>query len=81
MIKCFYKIFKKPHRSIFDVFEYCKNPFIKPLDGELKMAQQSRKDLQIESTPKNTRQGDGRNTKYSATSRNVARKKYKGQGR
>jgi len=45
------------------------------------MAQQSRKDLQIESTPKKTRQGDGRNTKYSATSRNVARKKYKGQGR
>jgi hypothetical protein len=45
------------------------------------MAQQSRKDLQIESTPKNTRQGDGRNTKHSATSRNAARKKYRGQGR
>jgi hypothetical protein len=45
------------------------------------MAQKSRKDLQIESVPKNTRQGDGRNTKYAATSRNVARKKYRGQGR
>jgi hypothetical protein len=45
------------------------------------MAQQSRKDMQIEGLPKNTRQGDGKNTKYSATSRNVARKKYRGQGR
>ena len=45
------------------------------------MAQKSRKDLQIESVPKNTRQGDGRNTKHSATSRNAARKKYRGQGR
>ena len=35
----------------------------------------------IESTPKNTRQGMGKNTKYSATSRNKARKKYRGQGR
>ena len=45
------------------------------------MAQKSRKDMKIEGIPKNTRQGDGRNTKYSATSRNVARKKYRGQGR
>ena len=37
--------------------------------------------MKIEGIPKNTRQGDGRNTKYSATSRNVARKKYRGQGR
>jgi hypothetical protein len=35
----------------------------------------------IESNPKNTRQGDGSNTKYAATSRNAARKKYRGQGR
>jgi hypothetical protein len=35
----------------------------------------------IESTPKNTRQGIGKNTKYAATSRNKARKKYRGQGR
>lgn len=41
----------------------------------------NKKTLKIESTPKNTRQGQGRNTKYSATSRNVARKKYRGQGR
>jgi hypothetical protein len=45
------------------------------------MAQKSRKDMKIESIPKNTRQGEGRNTKYAATSRNGARKKYRGQGR
>ncbi|AJK27522.1 hypothetical protein PTIM40_95 [Cyanophage P-TIM40] len=31
-------------------------------------------------TPKKTRQGRGKNTKYSATSSNSARKKYRGQG-
>jgi hypothetical protein len=41
----------------------------------------SKKEMKIESTPKNTRQGDGKNTKYSATSRNVARKRYRGQGK
>ena len=35
---------------------------------------------QIESKPKSTRQGDGRNTKYAASSRNPARKKYRVQG-
>lgn len=35
----------------------------------------------IESKPKNTRQGAGSHTKYSATSRNGAGKKYRGQGR
>jgi len=35
----------------------------------------------IESKPKCTRQGCSKNTKYSATSRNKARKKYRGQGR
>jgi hypothetical protein len=34
----------------------------------------------VESKPKNTRQGSGSNTKYAATSRNKARKKYRGQG-
>ena len=33
----------------------------------------------VTSKPKRTRQGDGGNTKYSASSRNVARKKYRGQ--
>lgn len=37
--------------------------------------------VKIESKPKNTRQGNGANTKYAATSRNVARKKYRGQGK
>jgi hypothetical protein len=41
----------------------------------------NRKDMQMESRPKNTRQGDGRNTKYACTSSNKARKKYKGQGK
>jgi hypothetical protein len=36
---------------------------------------------QIESKPKSTRQGLGKNTKYAATSRNKARKKYRGQGK
>jgi hypothetical protein len=45
------------------------------------MAQKSRKEMKIESVPKNTRQGEGRNTKYAATSRNGARKKYRGQGK
>jgi hypothetical protein len=34
----------------------------------------------IESKPKKSRQGMGKNTKYSASSRNGARKKYRGQG-
>ena len=35
----------------------------------------------VESTPKKSRQGNGKHTKYAATSRNSARKKYRGQGR
>jgi len=35
----------------------------------------------IESKPKNTRQGNSKNTKYAATSRNKARKPYRGQGK
>ena len=35
----------------------------------------------IESRPKKTRQGDGQNTKYAASSRNSARKRYRGQGK
>jgi len=35
----------------------------------------------IDSQPKNTRQGQGKNTKYSATSGNSAKKRYRGQGR
>jgi hypothetical protein len=41
----------------------------------------NRKDMKIESHPKTTRQGEGRNTKYAATSSNKARKKYRGQGK
>jgi hypothetical protein len=32
-------------------------------------------------TPKKTRQGSGNGTKYAASSRNNARKPYRGQGR
>ena len=35
----------------------------------------------IPGPPKKSRQGDGDGTKYSATSRNKARKKYRGQGK
>lgn len=34
----------------------------------------------IESKPKTTRQGRSKNTKYAASSRNGAPKKYRGQG-
>ena len=35
----------------------------------------------VPAKPKLTRQGDGSSTKYSASSRNKARKKYRGQGK
>ena len=35
----------------------------------------------IESNPKQTRQGRGQHSKYSATSRNKAKKRYRGQGK
>ena len=35
----------------------------------------------IESKPKKTKQGRGKHSKYSATSRNKSRKKYRGQGK
>ena len=35
----------------------------------------------IEATPKKTRQGCGKHTKYAATSRNSKKKMYRGQGK
>ena len=35
----------------------------------------------IEARPKKTRQGRGKHSKYAATSRNSARKRYRGQGK
>jgi hypothetical protein len=35
----------------------------------------------VESLPKKTRQGSGAHTKCAASSRNKARKKYRGQGK
>ncbi len=34
----------------------------------------------VETSPKKTRQGNGKHTKYSASSRNRAPKRYRGQG-
>lgn len=44
------------------------------------MAVKAKNIQQIESKPKKSRQGDGKHTKYSASSSNKARKKYRGQG-
>ena len=44
------------------------------------MAVKAKNVSDIQSQPKNSRQGDGKNTKSSKTSRNGARKKYRGQG-
>ena len=41
----------------------------------------SKNNSYIQGPPKKTRQGDGGGTKYAATSRNGARKKYRGQGK
>ena len=35
----------------------------------------------VQSAPKKTRQGQGKHTLYSATSRNKAKKPYRGQGK
>ena len=35
----------------------------------------------VPATPKKTRQGRGQNTKLAASSRNAARKRYRGQGK
>ena len=37
--------------------------------------------VELESIPKKSRQGNGKHTKYSASSRNKARKRYRGQGK
>jgi|TARA_B100000123_G_C25447646_1_gene304548 hypothetical protein len=37
--------------------------------------------LNIETKPKKTRQGSGQHTKYAASSRNNAKKRYRGQGK
>jgi hypothetical protein len=39
------------------------------------------KNQEIQPVEKKSRQGHGRNTKYSASSRNGASKKYRGQGK
>jgi hypothetical protein len=41
----------------------------------------NKKQVDIQSTPKSTLQGAGKNTKYAATSRNKAKKAPRGQGK
>ena len=38
-------------------------------------------DTFIEAKPKKTRQGNGKHTKYAASSRNLAKKRSRGQGK
>ena len=38
-------------------------------------------DTFVEAKPKKTRQGNGKHTKHASTSRNSARKVYRGQGK
>jgi hypothetical protein len=38
-------------------------------------------EILIESKPKKSRQGKGKHTKYSSSSRNSAKKRYRGQGK
>ena len=45
------------------------------------MAMHSKTGDLITPIPKKTRQGMGKHTKYAATSRNKAKKRYRGQGR
>ena len=73
--------------------EYYQKGFPRPQDLETKitkyqeviMAVRSRVGLSgngfIEGKPKKSRQGNGKHTKYAATSRNGKRKMYRGQGR
>ena len=52
------------------------------LKGENTMGMRSLSgEVLIEARPKKTRQGRGKHTKYAATSRNKAKKIYRGQGR
>ena len=37
--------------------------------------------VELEATPKKTRQGQGKHSKFSSTARNAARKAYRGQGK
>ena len=39
------------------------------------------KNIKFEPKPKKTRQGQSQNTLYAASSRNKAKKRYRGQGR
>ena len=38
-------------------------------------------DTYSDTPPKKSRQGRGKHTKYAATSRNLAKKRYRGQGK
>ena len=61
------------HRLQLDQITYSQD--------ELIMAMKWNMGVTIESKPKKTAQGRGQHTKYSATSRNKAKKRYRGQGK
>ena len=52
-----------------------------PEGGKHQMALWSNTNNIIEPKPKKTRQGEGKHSKYAASSRNAKRKRYKGQGK
>jgi hypothetical protein len=61
-----------------------KKPFVKTVTKVLKIMAKAAAGKSVSynpGPPKKTLQGDGDGTKYSATSRNKARKKYRGQGK
>jgi len=45
------------------------------------MALYSSNSICVQSKPKKSRQGDGKNTKYASSSSNKSRKPYRGQGK
>lgn len=49
--------------------------------AKIKSGNMSKGKLYIPGPPKKTRQGEGDGTKYSASSRNNAKKPYRGQGK
>ena len=50
-------------------------------DTKIMAARRGSGNTKLDPVPKKTRQGSGQHTKYAASSRNAAKKRYRGQGR
>ena len=50
-------------------------------DTKIMAARRGSGNTKLDPIPKKTRQGSGQHTKYAASSRNGAKKRYRGQGR